>query len=81
MTISLAGAIGGLLGFVLAWLDWKAVSGILRNKHQAKALTLHDAQARKSAEQKLNALLAVIFVVFFIGFPVIGYLTGAQIAG
>ena len=81
MSISLPGMIGALIGFALAWVDWKAVSGILRHKHQQKAFAMTGAEERRRADARLRVLLKVVFVLFFIGFPVIGYLTGAQIAG
>jgi len=80
MSISLAGQVGALVGLGVAWLDWRMVSGILRARHAQKSMTLpREEQAR--AELRLKLLLGLIFVLFFGGIPLVGYLTGAAIGG
>ncbi len=81
MDISLPGMVGAAIGFALAWIDWRAVSGILRAKHHKRVIAMPGAQERRRADTRLAMLLKVVFLLFFIGFPVIGYLTGAQVAG
>ena len=60
MSISLPGMIGAMIGFALAWVDWKAVSGILRHKHQQKAFAMTGAEERRRADARLKVLLKVV---------------------
>ena len=78
MSLSVAGLVGALVGLAIAWLDWKMVSGILRARHAQKALTTQGAQ-RQQADRRLNVVLGVVFVVLFVGIPLVGYMTGVAI--
>ena len=80
MTISLAGVVGALIGLAVGWLDWKMVSGILRQKHVANSMTLPAAE-RAKAERRLGLILKGVFMLCFVGIPLVGYLTGAAIGG
>ncbi len=80
MTLSLAGLIGALIGLAVAWLDWKMVSGILRARHVQRSMTL-SAERRIVAERKLELLLKAVWALFFVGIPLVGYLTGVAIGG
>lgn len=78
MEISFAGLIGAVLGGYIGWLDWKILKGLLQ--------ALEEKNRRKGGDGGFAVrygplLRGLSFVVPVIGFPVIGYLAGSQIAG
>ncbi|MCW2309299.1 hypothetical protein [Rhodobium gokarnense] len=80
MPFSLAGLVGALVGLGVGWLDWRMLSGILRARHVQKSMAMPKDEAGR-AEKRLNGILAAIFVLCFIGIPLVGYWTGVAIGG
>lgn len=67
--------IGALIGFVLGYIDYKIVVGVV----QMRLKRVHEDDVSSdlaSFERKLKVLRVVIVVMTLGAFPVIGFLTG-----
>lgn len=78
MGVSIAGLVGAVLGGYLGWLDWKILKGVLQAVEEKNRRAGGDG----GFVARYRALLrGLVFVIPLIGFPVIGYLAGSQLAG
>ena len=80
MALSLAGIVGAAIGLYLGWIDYKLMAGYVR----AGVRKRKPGQAAPIAdwlERNMDLVLKVLFVIAMLGFPVIGYLAGASLAG
>ena len=67
--------IGALIGFVLGYIDYKIVVGVVQMR--LKRVHADDVAADLAPfERKLKVLRVVILIMTLGAFPVIGYLTG-----
>ncbi|WP_068316296.1 hypothetical protein [Polycladidibacter hongkongensis] len=77
--VSVPGLIGAALGLVLGLLNRAILLG--RVKMRSEALAQHSPEKLARWQQSLPALRLAIFVLTLIGFPIVGYLAAAQMAG
>ncbi|WP_405048079.1 hypothetical protein [Flexibacterium corallicola] len=79
MSFSPVGLLGAALGLYIGWLDSKILFGVL----QAAVLKRKQGRVGETfwLEKAEPHLRKIIFCIMMIGFPIIGYLAGASIAG
>ena len=70
-----AGLIGALLGFVLGYLDYKIVIGIIQ-KRLKQVEEAEQADNLDGFEKHLGRMRLVVLVMTVAAFPVIGFLAG-----
>ena len=78
MSISVAGVIGAALGFYLGWIDWKILKGMVQAAELKNKERGGDGGFAAKFKTPLNW---IVFVIPVIGFPIIGYWAGFQLAG
>ena len=76
--ISISGLMGGAVGLYLGWLNYRLLIGYL----QAAVTKRKERSPAKVSwvEQADPMFRKIIFVLTFVGIPVVGYLAGADLA-
>ena len=70
-----AGLIGALFGFVLGYLDYKIVIGIIQRRLK-QVEEAEQAESLDGFEKHLGRMRIVVLVMTVAAFPVIGFLAG-----
>jgi hypothetical protein len=78
MSISIAGLVGAALGGYLGWIDSKILKGVLQAVEEKNKRMGGDGGF---VARYRTVLRGLSFAVPIIGFPIIGYLAGSQLAG
>lgn len=78
--VSAAGVVGAAIGFYIGWIDYRLGCGFLRSWADK---TNKDAASPMVVWLLRNGALLekLLLVVTLLGFPAIGYLAGASLAG
>ena len=80
MEPTLPAIIGGAVGLVLGYVDFRVVAGVIEGK--LRRLDTSSTPAEKDSFERKIRLMRVIFATLTIGaFPVVGYLLGQAVGG
>ncbi|MEZ5839639.1 MAG: hypothetical protein R3D02_04155 [Hyphomicrobiales bacterium] len=80
MDISLAGVVGALIGLLVAIVDYRVITGIVRGKLRERR-RFASIEENERAERRLDLIFQGIFVVTVIAMMAIGYWFGLTIGG
>ena len=80
MEPTLPALIGGAVGLVLGYVDFRVVAGVVEAK--LRKLDTSSTPAEKDGFEKKIRMMRILFGVLTIGaFPVVGYLLGQAVGG
>ena len=78
--ISPAGIVGALIGLVIAILDYRMVTGLIRGKLKERRRFASIDEVERS-ERRLDRIFQVLFVVTVAAFMALGYWFGMTLGG
>lgn len=80
MEISLPGVVGALIGLLVAIIDYRVITGIVRGKLRERR-RFASIEENEKAERQMDLIFQVVFAVTVVAFMAIGYWFGLTIGG